>query len=187
MRSQLCFSLAVQIRPSHSLARASVYPSVKQRTWRAVLLSLALLLVLTTWCDGLRRCLRAGRSRHRSSRGTGPWARSPPSHPGRALAGRSSPQGRPRRIPHPGERGSGRSCCTGSHTAGTPGPVGSSALEEGVGKEGFSGNIKRTRTVALGLGPPPLAAVTPIISVCSLPSFPTMSKLYFYMHKYILQ
>lgn len=63
---------------------------------------------LTTWCDGLRRCPRAGRSRRHGSRGTGPWARSPRSHPGRAPGGRSSPPGSPRRIPHPGKTGSGR-------------------------------------------------------------------------------
>lgn len=91
---------------------------------------LALPPALTTWCDGLRRCLRAGRSHHHSNRGTGPWARSLPSHPGRALVGRSSPPSRPRCIPRPGGTGSGRSGCRGSHTAGTPGPVGSSVLRE---------------------------------------------------------
>lgn len=91
------------------------------------------LSALTTWYGGLRKCPQAGRAHHRSSRGTGPWAHSPLFHPGRALGGRSSLRDRLHCILHPGGRGSGRSGCKNSHTAGTPGPVGSPELEMGDG------------------------------------------------------
>lgn len=96
--------------------------------------SLKELSALTTWYGGLRKCPQAGRAHHRSSRGTGPWAHSPLFHPGRALVGSSSLQDRLHCILHPGGRGSGRSGCRNSHTAGTPGPVDSPELETGDGK-----------------------------------------------------
>lgn len=140
--------LSVQLQTSHYCSEASAYSSVKWRTWGAIFLSLV--LALTTWCDGLRRCLQAGRSHRHSNRGTGPWAHSLPSHPGRAPRDRSNPLGRARCIPHPGKRGSGRSCCKGSHTAGTPDPVGSSELGERERKEG---SFEILRWQGLGVAP----------------------------------
>lgn len=128
---------------------------------------------LTTWYDGLRRCPRAGRSHHRSNKGTGPWAHSPPSHPGRALGDKSSPPDRPHCILHPGKRGSGRSGCRGSHTAGTPGPVGSSGLEEGE-EGGCQQPWPRARTRQA-----PLASLPPVVSARS----PPHQQVYFQTHK----
>ena len=147
---------------------------------------LSLVLALTTWCDGLRRCLRAGRSHHHSNRGTGPWAHSLPCHPGTALGDRSSPPGRSHCIPHQGKRGSGRSCCRGSRTAGTPGPVGSSALGEGGRGERPQWKQDDEERGSRTWGTNPRSCEPRVISIRSLLFFPTMSRVYFYSHKCLL-